>query len=183
MSHKKSKKRKGGAVWDDAKQTWVWNYVSDGDMTGYEINKSGRTADVDVGMIVGPHLTPLPYSVFDNYSDPGKVSTYHLNTNSDQANPQLLYWNSSANTGSYDPWPVGLSFKTMVPQNEALFAKNPWFFANGEAREWYGGAPQPGDIAAQLSLTEDGKRKRNRLTTNNDYAKHSSNYVDRFWSS
>lgn len=149
--------------------------------SSYTVNKSGRVADVDCGVVVGPHLNPLPYSVFDNYATQDRTSTYYRNTIRKLEDPRIMYWNPTANTGSLDIWQTGLGFKTVVPQNESLWCKNPWFFANGEATEWVGTTPEPGNVSAQLSLNEDGHATHTRLGPKNNYHNNARNYVDRMF--
>lgn len=151
-------------------------------MSSYSINKSGRVADVDCGMIVGPHLNPKPYSVFDNYASFGKRSTYYTNVVREMSNPDLMYTNPNANTGSLDIWQQGLSFKTVVPQNESYWCKNPWFFSNGEARAWTASVPDASNPAEVLSTDKYGRHVPDRLGSSNRYSQNTSSYVDRFFS-
>lgn len=150
-------------------------------MVSYAINKSGRVADVDCGVMVGPHLNPLPYSPFDNYASFHKVSTYHVNVERELKDPDIMYWNPNANTGSMDIWQQGLSFKTVVPQNESYWCKNPWFFSNGEARTWVGGAPDTTNPAEVMSTDKNGRHAPDRLGSSNRYSQNVSNVVDRFF--
>lgn len=133
------------------------------------------------GIVTAPHLHAQAYSKADNYAGMDKEGTIFYNVPPYMSNPDLMYWNPQANTGSLDPWQETCQFKFAVPQNEILWAKNPWFFANGEAREYFGGELTAGDISGQLSLNEDGTKVHERLGTNTDYKHTSKSYVDRFF--
>ncbi len=134
---------------------------------------------------IAPHLAVRGYSKHDKYGFAHAVVRNGVFVLVPGVYlPVLMNPNQNANTGTLDPRQQGLQMKLAVPQNETLFAKNPWYFANGEAREYYGEMPSNGDADYELSGQRDPKSGKmrhvnDRLGKQNHYARNARSYVDR----
>ena len=141
--------------------------------------------DDSSGHPVAPHLSQKRYSTHGTYAAADTKNTVQRNVEKMYC-PTLINPNQNANTGTMDQWQQGLGFKTVVPNNEQLWQKNPWFFANGEAREYFGGLPSKGDIDFDLSgqpnrHTGVVEAVHDRLGRTHNYAKNAKSSVDRMF--
>lgn len=133
------------------------------------------------GHPVAPYLEPKRYGAYDQYGDPRLRNTFLVQgLGWKAANVVNVNPNPSFNNNSLDPWQQGLSFKSVVPQNETVFAKNPWFWANGEPRTYFTDEVTDSSVDYELS-GQPLPQKSGPMSSRDGYAHNMGSAVDRIF--
>jgi len=140
--------------------------------TNYPIRKKEH------GYPTNPKFSTTPYSKHGSYAGTEVKDTYYTQgLGWMSANRQYMSRNPWANNGSSQMGEIGLMFKAVVPQDESFFQGNAWFWANGEAREYF---PDENSLEdANFALSGQPSKIVYPLGHSNHYKSHNKSAVDR----